>query len=240
MSLIQALFCDMDETLTADNASISQSIQQVIPVIQRHYEHLETQRIYETYCTVNRWHWEHYDESPIRELSDSIEVRALILREVLREFEIDDGDLAEEVAREFEGWREKTYRCYEDTIPVLQSLCKTLPIVLVTNGNSSMQRGKIQRCGLEPYLKAVVIAQEIGESKPAAKPFEKALEAVGVEPGYVLMVGDHLEKDIGGAKNVGCRTAWMVRNGTPSDNPKPKPDFTVQNMNEVKKIVECS
>ncbi|RJP24440.1 MAG: HAD family hydrolase [Candidatus Omnitrophota bacterium] len=240
MRPIQALFCDLDETLGSDNESSSLSLQQVIPIIRAKYPRLESEQIRHTYTRINSWHWEHFEESPIREIASEVRTRSIIFDVVFRELDIEDASFADEIAYEFEQWRMKTYRCYDDSIPVLRSLHGRIAIVLVTNGNSRMQRWKIEHCDFSPYLDAVFIAQELGFSKPSPFVFQRACKAVNVEPGSVLMVGDSLEKDVQGAQNAGCRAAWMVRNGAASISPDPKPDFIVHGMIEVKNIIERS
>src|SRR5690606_41629758 len=40
-------------------------------------------------------------------------------------------------------------------------------VVVVTNGTSAQQRGKIARCALAPHVDAVVVSEEEGAAKPA-------------------------------------------------------------------------
>ncbi len=238
MKKIQALFCDLDETLTSDRESITFSVQHVIHLIQERFPFLEKDLILDTYLRINTWHWENFDLSPIRHVQDTVETRALIWNEVLHELNVSESDFAVFIAKEFEKARSQTYRCYPDSVPVLQSLQGRIPIILVTNGNTLMQRWKIKHCGLEPYMDAIFIGQEVGVSKPEPRMFELALDVVKVSPSHVLMVGDHPEKDITGAKHMGCLTAWMLRDGAPTYSQNPEPDFLVHNMEEVKQIIE--
>src|SRR5204862_41471 len=75
-----------------------------------------------------------------------------------------------------------------------------MPLALVTNGDATEQRWKIERCALAPFFGAIVIEGELGAGKPDAVVYHTALKALGVAPGPdVWMVGDHLEFDAVGA-----------------------------------------
>lgn len=238
MPEIRALLLDMDQTLTRDRESARLSVERVAPLIQQRFAELRTERLYEVFRKVNNSHWENFDDSPIAKYVSSIEARAHIWHEALRELGHDDLDYARTVASHFERAREETYFSYEDSLVVLKELHGTLPIVLVTNGHTLMQRKKIDVSGIAPYLDAVFIAQEVGTSKPHATIFEMALEAAGVEAQEALMVGDNPEKDIWGAKQLGIQTAWMRRPESGPPRFDPDADFVVQDMHEVQGLLE--
>ncbi|MGV8882269.1 MAG: HAD family hydrolase [Rhodoglobus sp.] len=100
-------------------------------------------------------------------------------------------------------------RCYDGVLREL-ALAKSdgARLVIVTNGSSSQQRGKIARSGLESAVDAVVVSEEVRSKKPNAAIFERALEdRVGAEA--VWMVGDNPAVDIAGARAVGIATGWV-------------------------------
>lgn len=68
----------------------------------------------------------------------------------------------------------------------------------------------LERYALRPLLETVVISGAVGWVKPHARLFREALEALEVEPGAALMVGDDLANDVRGAKAAGLRTAWLA------------------------------
>ncbi len=95
---------------------------------------------------------------------------------------------------------------------LLATLRRTYALVLVSDGGSRTQRGKLARAGLEPFFQPVVISGEVGWEKPEPAIFRHALSRAGVEAGEALFVGDHPTRDIVGADRLGMRTAW-VRQG---------------------------
>lgn len=237
MPAIRALFMDLDNTLCDDSGSLRLSLASALPLIRKHIPDATEEIVYQTFRSVNNRHWENYDESPIAALKSGVEVRALIAAETLEALGYPNPALAREIAVQFQKARRETYACYKDAQPVLQALKGRIPLVLVTNGNAEMQREKIERCRLAPWLDAIFIAQEIGVSKPSAEVFTTALAAVHRLPQETLMVGDSAEKDILGAKSAGLQTAWMRRDNRDANAPGLNPDYIVRSMNEVLEIV---
>ncbi len=229
---------DLDNTLCDDSGSIRQSLIAAFATVAHRFPTLSEETLYQTFRKINNRHWENYDQSPIAAMTDPIAVRTFIANEFLQALGIFELELAKVLAIRFQEARRTTYACYADTLPFLQRHKGQIHLVLITNGNSEMQREKISRCGLEPWLDSIIVAQERGVSKPSPEIFQHALEAVSSSPGETLMVGDHPEKDIWGAQSVGLLTAWMRRDGRKADTTLTVPDYIVRSMAEVQEIIE--
>jgi phosphoserine phosphatase len=238
MSSISAIFFDLDNTLADDSGSLKQSLEKTLPLISERYPELTLTKVFQEFRIVNTWHWENYDQSPIGKMKSAQDVRSHIAAETLEALGHPDMELACTMAQIFQAARRETYECYLDTMPVLQSLKEKYSLVIVTNGNSEMQREKIAKCGLEKVMNAIFIAQETGFSKPSPEIFHKAMQSVKVKPETSLMVGDHAEKDIQGAKAVGMQTAWIRREDRSAEVVGSAPDYIVRTMTEIQEIVE--
>jgi FMN phosphatase YigB (HAD superfamily) len=86
-------------------------------------------------------------------------------------------------------------------------------IAVATNG-ATTQRRKIDRAGLAPRLDAICISEELGFAKPDRRIFEAACAQAGLGPAALQsawMVGDTAGADIGGAHEIGMRSAWLHR-----------------------------
>ncbi|MEW6238278.1 MAG: HAD family hydrolase [Candidatus Omnitrophota bacterium] len=233
---INALLFDLDQTLGRDRDSYLISLERIMPVCRQRHPELSADTFRETFIRINNWHWEHYDDSPIRSMIDPAEVRFHIFGEIFSAFHLLlEPDFLRAIAKEFQKARVETYRCYDEALGVLETLHGRIPLAIVTNGNTIMQKQKIKACGLEPYLSAVFIAQEAGISKPAPEIFLKALAAVNAKPHEAMMVGDNPEKDILGAKAAGIKTAWIPRRNGYAD---PQPDYRLTNLKDLLPIVE--
>jgi putative hydrolase of the HAD superfamily len=68
----------------------------------------------------------------------------------------------------------------------------------------------LEQMGLAERLDVAVFSSEIGVRKPDPRIFERALEALGVEPENALFVGDRLYEDVRGAAELGMTTVQAV------------------------------
>lgn len=100
---------------------------------------------------------------------------------------------------------------------VLVKLKERYPMALVSNfyGNISTVLGEF---GLDGLFDSIVESAVVGVRKPDHRIFTLGVEALGMEPGKVTVVGDSYDKDIVPAKRAGCRTVWMRGEGWTDTN----------------------
>lgn len=89
---------------------------------------------------------------------------------------------------------------------------KASPMVLVSNfyGNISVV---LQEFGLDGIFAEVIESAVVGIRKPDPQIFLMGVDALGMKPEEVTVVGDSLEKDIIPAKRAGCHTVWLKGEG---------------------------
>jgi putative hydrolase of the HAD superfamily len=109
--------------------------------------------------------------------------------------------------------------CYPETGSVLEHWSARVPVALVTNGASRLQRAKLRATGLESAFTAVIVSEEVGIGKPDAAPFQAALGELQLTPGDVVMVGNDRERDIAGARNAHIRAIHVDRVGPHPPSP---------------------
>lgn len=86
------------------------------------------------------------------------------------------------------------------------------PLGLVADGPVATFRNVLGAHGLLECFDAVAISEAVGIEKPAPAMFRAALAALGVsEDEYpaVVMVGNNLRRDIGGANALGLISVWI-------------------------------
>jgi len=99
---------------------------------------------------------------------------------------------------------------------VLETLAKTRQIAIVTNGLQSVQRGRLRRSTIQPFISELIISEEIGAAKPHPAFFEVASARTGnPSRGDVLLIGDSLTSDIRGGTDYGIDTCWYNPAGVP-------------------------
>jgi putative hydrolase of the HAD superfamily len=95
-----------------------------------------------------------------------------------------------------------------------------VPLGLITNGASEMQRWKIDRFQLANLFGVIVVEEEFGVGKPDLAVFEHALRALRVSARETWMVGDRLDWDVGPPQQIGIQGVWndFRKAGLPKDS----------------------
>ncbi len=107
----------------------------------------------------------------------------------------------------------------------------------ITNGLTEVQRPRMEMIGWDKKFDAIVIAGEIGHSKPHPAYFQHVHDLIGTpDHDDVLVVGDSLTADIAGATAFGYRSCWYnpERLSCPID---PGPDYTISHLSELKLLL---
>lgn len=109
-------------------------------------------------------------------------------------------------------------RHVEQARPVLEALGKRYPMVLVSNFYGNVA-SVLRAYGLDRYFDSIVESAVVGVRKPDPRIFGLGVEALGLRPEQVLVVGDSLRKDILPAESLGCRVMWIKGKGwTPEED----------------------
>ena len=98
-------------------------------------------------------------------------------------------------------------------LEVVEQIAARLPVAIVTNGITDIQRSRLALSPLKDYVTEVVISEEVGVSKPHPGIFTIALDRLGVKAGEALMVGDGVNSDIRGANNALIDACWYNPEG---------------------------
>ena len=80
---------------------------------------------------------------------------------------------------------------------------------VISNGESAVQRPKIETLGLMPFLEFSMISSEVGFRKPDREIFELAASTLGLRTGQCMFVGDNPVADVAGAENAGMHAVFF-------------------------------
>lgn len=106
--------------------------------------------------------------------------------------------------------------CVSEAKPVLEALAKKYPMVLVSNFYGNIA-SVLADFGLSHLFNTIVESAVVGVRKPDPAIFMLGVEALGLSPEEVLVVGDSLKKDILPAESIGCKVAWIKGKGWTAD-----------------------
>ncbi len=116
---------------------------------------------------------------------------------------------------------------------VLLRLKARYPMVLVSNfyGNIAVV---LHEFGLDGIFQRIVESAVVGVRKPDPRIFTLGVEALGMQPEEVTVVGDSIDKDILPARQAGCHTVWFKGEGW-TDDPvdERQADRVITDLNEL-------
>ena len=99
---------------------------------------------------------------------------------------------------------------------VLLQLKQQYPMVLVSNfyGNIATV---LKEFKLDGIFDTIIESAVVGVRKPDPQIFTLGVEALGMRPDEVVVVGDSMDKDIIPASKAGCHTVWFKGEGWTND-----------------------
>lgn len=108
-------------------------------------------------------------------------------------------------------------RCYDrvlDTLKISRSIVERLsqkfPTVLVTNFYGNMPV-VLKEFSLDHCFGHIIESAVVGLRKPDPALFAKGVEALGLHPCEVVVIGDSYRKDIYPARTLGCKAVWLKK-----------------------------
>lgn len=143
---------------------------------------------------------------------------------------------------------EQYWLVYSDTIEVLNRL-SVLGMRLGAISNfekDNMMRRVLDRFGISPYLSPIITSAMVNWRKPRPDIFQLVSQEWELNPHEIVMVGDSLRDDIGGAHSSGMRGILICRhkkagiNGTENcryNHIEIKPDAIISSLEEVQEVV---
>ena len=125
----------------------------------------------------------------------------------------------------------------EGAFEAVERWSKLMPVIIVTNGISKVQHGRMDKSPIAPFLSGLVISEEVGVAKPHPKMLEIGMEMAKVtDKRRVLMLGDSLSSDIAAAANAGVDACWFNPKGM--ENKKGLPvAYEIRSFDEVDAIL---
>jgi putative hydrolase of the HAD superfamily len=92
---------------------------------------------------------------------------------------------------------------FEGTHEILSYLSNKYKLHIITNGFEEVQQKKLVNSDIKKYFKTTTTSEEAGVKKPNPLIFNLALKKAKTTASKSIMIGDSLEADILGAKEIG-------------------------------------
>jgi HAD superfamily hydrolase (TIGR01549 family) len=103
-------------------------------------------------------------------------------------------------------------------------------LAIISNVTSNISSFVLKKYDIRQYFDYVVLSRDLGIRKPDPEIFNFTLQNIGVKSYETIHVGDSLEQDIQGAKNVGIKTVW-IKGDEGMQNIQP--DFMISEVTEL-------
>ena len=177
------------------------------------------------YSEINARLWEAFERRETTQAALRVDRFRIFLKEIKSQAD------AERMSEDFLA--ALSLRCDEidGAYDFLREAAARVPVVMITNGISAVQRSRFARSRLTPFFREIVVSEEIGAAKPDPRFIETALARVNADPARALILGDSLTSDIAAANASHVAGCWF--------NPKGKknttafsPDYEIRTLKE--------
>lgn len=106
---------------------------------------------------------------------------------------------------------ESNWILFDDVLDTLDNLSDAR-LGIISNGDKTQQRKKLNDTGILDSFDMVVISDDIGIPKPARELFEYASEKAKVRIDECMYIGDRIDIDAQASSKAGMRGVWLNRN----------------------------
>ena len=205
----QAILFDLDDTILEFDIAADRVWEAVCDEFAPRLDGSEPAQLMDAIVAFQTWYWG--DRSRHREGRLDLDAAwHRIAVGAFRQLGTTDEQLSREFASTYSRKRWEAIRPLPGAMETLRVLRSSgVRMGLVTNGNASLQRSKVERFGLAAYFDCILIEGELDYGKPDVRIFRDALAQLEVEPANAWMVGDSLEFDVAGSQHSGLAGVWV-------------------------------
>tara|TARA_B110000444_G_scaffold246166_1_gene267401 strand:- start:2183 stop:2881 length:699 start_codon:yes stop_codon:yes gene_type:complete len=222
------IFFDLDHTLWDFDKNSREALTEGYSELELNNLGVGTLKEYITsYESANNWCWGEYRDGRM----DKEELRGRRFSMALEPWKIDNAvEIGEKLGEHYISTSPFKTHLFDGAIEVLKELMnRGHRMFILTNGFEEVQHLKVERSGLSSYFQMVLTSDALGYKKPNPKIFDLALQMTKERAENTVMIGDNLEADVVGAREVG----WSQIYFNPDSNP-----HSEKVTHEIKRLTE--
>ena len=204
------IFFDLDHTLWDFETNSKEALTELASkyrLLDKGITSLDTFLI--EYFAINESLWEDYRKNIITKET----LRYGRFHQALKKFEIEDFELATAIGNDYVAIAPYKTNLFPHSIEVLEYLKEKYSLFIITNGFEEVQHLKLRNSKLDHYFSDVITSERSGFKKPDEGMFQFSMDIAKTKVEMSLMIGDSLEADILGAKNVGMHQVYFNPGG---------------------------
>ena len=122
---------------------------------------------------------------------------------------------------------------FPNTIEILNYLQPKYSLHIITNGFEEVQNKKMRNSNIIGYFDQIINSEMAGVKKPNPIIFELALELAKTTAEESIMIGDSIEADVLGAKNIGFKVIHFNAHNEPRHDICP----IITDLKEIKRFL---
>jgi YjjG family noncanonical pyrimidine nucleotidase len=214
MSDYKCIFFDLDHTLWDYETNSDETLSELFLAYQLPEIGIsDCSSFQKQFKKVNLELWDLYD----RGIIDSQVIRQERFKKILHHFSIADEKLCSDLSIEYLNTCPKKATLIPHAIQTLEYLTSKYAMTVVTNGFEEIQNIKLTSGNLHRFFDHIITSQKAGHKKPSREIFEYAMHVNGVKADEVIMIGDNLITDIGGAMGASIDAVFFNPEGIKHD-----------------------
>ena len=224
---IKHIFFDLDHTLWDFETNSDHTFEFIL---ERNEIQVDFNDFKESYRPINHKYWKLFREDKV----SKADLRYGRLKDTFDkiEYQITD-DLIDLLAEEYIANLSQYNALFDGAIEILNYLQANYQLHIITNGLEEVQFKKLENSNLLSFFKEIITSEKVGVKKPNPEIFNYALEIAGANAHESIMIGDNLEADILGAKNMGMHTIFCAFNNELA----PEDILTVTKLMQIKRFL---
>lgn len=203
--MVKDILFDLDDTLFDFHADERVALEKTFAELGIHLDNAVCAR----YSEINQAQWKALELGEITRAQVKLRRFEQLFEELGQEKE-----LADRAALLYPKRLAEDFHFMEGAPELLEKLGGDYRMFLVSNGNLSVQEGRLEKSGIGSYFSGIFISEVLGAEKPDRRFFDLAFAQIkNFDPAQAVIVGDSLSSDIKGGNNAGVRTIWFNPKG---------------------------
>ena len=226
--MVKDILFDLDDTLFDFHADERVALEKTFTELQIPLNEAVCAR----YSLINQAQWKALERGEITR--DQVKIRRFELLFAELGYGSQQAALAAET---YHKRLAENFHYMEGAEELLEELHGKYRLFLVSNGNLSVQQGRLGKSGIGRYFSGIFISEVLGVEKPSRRFFDLVFAQIpDFEPAHAVVVGDSLTSDIKGGLNAGVRTIWFNPKGV-APVPEIPADHEIQKLKDLPELL---
>ncbi|MGP4069980.1 HAD family hydrolase [Halobacillus sp. B29] len=191
--MIKAIIFDLDGTLLNRDESLKVFISEQHDRLNKWLGHIPKEEYIQKFIELDDHGYVWKDE---------------VFEQLTKEFEI-EGISVHELLEDYLNFFKENCVPFPELLETLEELKRNHFLVgMVTNGKGQFQMDNIKALEMDSYMDVILISDWEGVKKPDSMIFRRVAERLHVCPEDCVFIGDHPDKDVKAAREVGMKGIW--------------------------------